>query len=182
MDQQTRCLSATNGNRLVMPTNKEIRKANAAAKRKASTAVPPPNWPPLTPLIPTSDLSFETLLDDQVIVTHNLLTSTLCKAYVSFLSTLPLKTTPYQPRKGDALRINDRFQVDDPAFTELLWNSTGLKRLITSSSDGQSMSDEIMERVWGGVVVGLNPRIRIYRYKKGQFFGQHCMLSQSLLL
>jgi hypothetical protein len=31
-------------------------------------------------------------------------------------------------------------------------------------------------RMWGGEVIGLNPNIRVYRYKKGQFFDQHCEL------
>lgn len=31
-----------------------------------------------------------------------------------------------------------------------------------------------LKTLWGGEVCGLNPRIRVYRYGKGQFFGQHC--------
>ena len=158
-----------------MPTKTQIRHANAAARRKAAVEVPKPNWPPLTPLIPTSDLSLETLLEDQVIIARNLFTSTLCKKYVSFLSALPLKTTPGQPEKGDALRVNDRFQVEDPAFAEQLWSSTSLKDLVTGASDGPKVTEEERKRLWGGLVLGINPRIRVYRYKKGQFFDQHCM-------
>lgn len=111
-----------------------------------------PNWPALQPLVPTSDLSLDTVLEDQIVLVRKLFTVSLCKSYVSFLSSLPLTTTPGMPKKGEALRVNDRFQVHDPGFTERLWNSTGLKDLITTSSID-----------WGGQVCGLNPKIRIYR-------------------
>ena len=146
---------------------------------KNATAPPPPlpNWPSLHPLVPTADLSLETVLADQVFVIRNLFTPTLCKNYVSFLSSLPLVTTPGQPKKGNAVRINDRFQVDDPAFAELLWRSTGLHDLATGVNEDQREGDVPAQRrkLWGGEVCGLNPRIRIYRYCKGQFFDQHCM-------
>ncbi len=35
------------------------------------------------------------------------------------------------------------------------------------------MRDEEKRKLWGGDVVGLNPRIRIYRYREGQFFASH---------
>jgi len=138
-------------------------KVKAKVAKETSVPVPKPDWPPLKPLLPVSDLSLDTVLEDQIILIRNLFTSSLCRNYVAFLSTLPLVTTPNQPKKGDALRSNDRFQVDDPVFAEQLWSSTGLKNVVTESA-GQ----------WGGEPCGLNPRMRIYRYKKGQFFDQHC--------
>ena len=143
----------------------------------ATEAAPAPSWPALQPLVPSSDLSLETLLQDQIVVIRNYWTSSLCKNYVSFLSTLPLVTTPGQLKKGDALRVNDRYQVDDPAFAEQLWSSTSLRDLVTGvGGDGQEEGMTVYERrrLWGGEVCGLNPRIRIYRYGKGQFFDQHC--------
>jgi len=150
----------------------------ASAKRKPVVQEPPPSWPPLQPLVPLEDLSLETILEDQIVVVRNLLTSTLCKNYVSFLSSLPLVTTPGQPKKDEALRVNDRFQVDDPKLAEALWSGTALKALVTGSSSN-SPNDGIphsgaLQKLWGGDVLGLNPRLRIYRYGKGQFFGQHC--------
>lgn len=141
--------------------NSKVMTIKANRKRQAvSTPEQRPNWPPL---VPTPDLSLETVLEDQIHVVRNLFTSRLSRQHVSFLSGLPLITTPNQPKKGDALRANDRFEVEDPVFAEQLWNSTGLKDVVTTSN-----------RSWGGDLRGLNPRIRIYRYKKGQFFGQHC--------
>ncbi|OAX80263.1 hypothetical protein ACJ72_05404 [Emergomyces africanus] len=137
----------------------------------------PPNWPALKPLIPTSDLHLETLLDDQIVIIRNLLTSTLCKTYVTFLSSLPLVTTPKRPKKDEAVRINDRFQVHDPAFAERLWSSTALKQLV--SEEGV---DDASAELWGGEVLGLNPNIRIYRYQPGQLFDKHYDDSVSLTI
>jgi hypothetical protein len=107
-------------------------------------------------------------------------------------------TTPGKPKKGDAVRVNDRFQVDDEAFARRLWEDTGLKDLILGDAegveDGEGMTERERGELWyapifyfsvdaladlvrGGEVIGLNPSIRIYRYSKGQFFDCHCGLS-----
>ncbi|PGH21545.1 hypothetical protein AJ80_03105 [Polytolypa hystricis UAMH7299] len=144
-----------------------------------------PNWPPLRPLVPSTDLLLEPILQDQIYIIRNLLTSTLCKAYVSFLSTLPLTTTPGKPKRGEAVRVNDRFQVHDPGFAEKLWSSTALRDLVLKGptsfdEDGEDAQEEdrqvdsaTAKELWGGEVLGLNPNIRIYRYVPGQFFAQH---------
>ena len=129
--------------------------------KKPPTTIP--DWPILHPLLPESDLSLETILEDQIVIIRKLFTASLSQRYVTFLSTLPLITTPAQPKKGDALRINDRFEVNDPVFANQLWTTTGLEYLLSEAAGK-----------WGGDVCGLNPRIRIYRYKKGQYFDQHC--------
>ncbi|KAE8150999.1 hypothetical protein BDV25DRAFT_171736 [Aspergillus avenaceus] len=133
-----------------------------------------PNWPPLRPLIPSSDLLLDPLLPDQIYLIPNFFTSTLCKNYVSFLCSLPLTTTPGKPKKDEALRVNDRFQIQDDRFAEMLWNGTALKDLVMTSvyqdEDGEQRS---MKEIWGGEPLGLNANIRIYRYSKGQFFAQH---------
>lgn len=169
-----------------MPRDKAVgsapkQKSTTAKLKKSNSDVVPvvPNWPSLQPLVPTEDLSMEVLLKDQIIIIRNLLTSTLCKNYVSFLSSLPLITTPTKPKEGDAVRINDRFEVHDPAFAEQLWSSTALKHLVTGTTrnDEDEETDGLprdLEKLWGGQSCGLNPRIRIYRYRKDQFFGQHC--------
>lgn len=160
-----------------MPIKSQSRAAAIAKQKAARTTEPLPKWPALQPLIPTSDLTLETVLDDQIVVIRNLFTTDLCRKYVSFLSTLPLITTPGQPKKGDAVRVNDRIQFDDNAFAEQLWASTGLKDLVTgviSHDEHTGLKSEELRKLWGGEVCGLNPRIRIYRYGEGQFFDQHC--------
>ncbi|KAJ9285600.1 hypothetical protein DTO021C3_6854 [Paecilomyces variotii] len=133
---------------------------------------PAPNWPPLRPLVPASDLYLESLVEDQIYIIRNFFTSTLCKNYVSFLASLPLITTPSRPKKGEAVRVNDRFQIDDARFAEMLWSSTALKDLVEGSLDSDA-TQAMLRQTWGGNPLGLNPNIRIYRYSPGQFFAQH---------
>jgi hypothetical protein len=155
-------------------------------KAKPTTSIP--NWPPLRPLLPAADLSLETLVSDQIYLIRNFLPASLCKTYASFLASLPLTTTPGKPKKGEAVRVNDRFQVEDARFAEMLWSGTAMKELATTRF-GEDEYDEYDENVtppspeefaqrareiWGGEPLGLNPNIRIYRYSAGQFFAQHC--------
>ncbi|OCK83199.1 hypothetical protein K432DRAFT_192790 [Lepidopterella palustris CBS 459.81] len=144
-------------------------------KSSVTEAPPSPNWPAFQPLIPECDLSLHELLPGQVVTISNFWTSTLCKNYVCFLSSLPLTTTPEKPKKGNAVRVNDRFQISDPAFAERLWSGTALRNLILGINEdgGLGLTAAARRELWGGEVVGLNPNIRIYRYKKGQFFDQH---------
>ena len=150
-----------------MGPKKSTGKAVSKVKQKVpEPPVPLPDWPVLQPLLPTTDLALETLLEEQIIVIRNFFTSTLCKKYVAFLSSLPLVTTPAKPKQGDAVRINDRLQFDDPSFSERLWSSTGLKALVNGSPEDNcgDLAPDGGRRLWGGEVCGLNPRIRIYRY------------------
>lgn len=159
------------------PKKKDTKRpANGSAKPEApKQAAPKPNWPPMQPLLPVDDLALEVLLQDQILTIKRFWTSNLCKSYVSFLSTLPLTTTPGKPKKGDAVRVNDRYQIEDAKFAELLWSSTSLKQLVQNVSiDGVGLTGPEKTKLWGGEVLGLNPNIRIYRYSRGQFFDQHC--------
>ncbi|KXT01935.1 hypothetical protein AC578_2543 [Pseudocercospora eumusae] len=132
-----------------------------------------PNWPPILSL-PSAELAIEVLVKDQILTVSQLWTTKLCKSYVAFLKTLPLVTTPGKPKKGEAVRVNDRYQVNDPRFAEQLWSSTALKNLVTQPViDGVELDQNARSELWGGEVLGLNPNIRIYRYSKGQFFDQH---------
>ncbi|RMZ87276.1 hypothetical protein DV736_g5498, partial [Chaetothyriales sp. CBS 134916] len=124
----------------------------------------PPNWPPLAPLVPANQLHIETLHTDQILIIRNLFTSKLCKDYVSFLSSLRLMTTPTKAKRDEATRVNDRFQIDDALFAQRLWDKTALRQLVEQYAD---------QSAWKGDVLGLNPNIRVYRYRPGQFFGQH---------
>ena len=134
-----------------------------------------PKWPPLQPLLHAADLTLHSLLEDQILTIPHFWTANLCKTYVSFLSTLPLATTPGKPKRGDAVRVNDRFQVDDAQFAEQLWSSTALKETVENPViNGTVLSEDEKKALWGGEILGLNANIRIYRYSKGQFFDQHC--------
>ncbi|PVH93668.1 hypothetical protein DM02DRAFT_603687 [Periconia macrospinosa] len=162
-----------------MPPSKKKPPKPTTTTTSRSTPPPPPNWPPLTPLLPTSSLSLQTVLPSQILTIPHLFTPTLCKTYVSFLSTLPLVTTPANPKKGDAVRVNDRFQIEDKVFAERLWEGTGLRGLVLGEGEGEDGEgeeeggEEKRRELWGGDVLGLNPNIRIYRYTPGQHFAPH---------
>jgi hypothetical protein len=139
-------------------------------------AVITPAWPSLQLDRPVEDLRLHHLMPGQIVTVSQFWPASLCKRYVSFLSGLPLITTPGVPKKGNAVRVNDRFQVDDPAFAEVLWSNTGLKELVmdTESIPHDASGEDKAKQFWGGEVLGLNSNIRIYRYRPGQFFDQHC--------
>ncbi|OHF03494.1 hypothetical protein CORC01_01213 [Colletotrichum orchidophilum] len=133
----------------------------------ASIPAAPPAWPQFKPSLPVADLAADQLAScpDKVILIRNFWPKSLCSSYVTFLRGLPLVTTPGRPKRGEAVRVNDRFQVQDAAFAQRLWTETGLR---------ESLAQEDIQGLWGGEVVGLNPNIRIYRYSKGQYFDAHC--------
>lgn len=139
-------------------------KSKTVTNNTAATTPASPNWPSLKSGIPPDSIYIETLLEDQILIIRNLFSSKLCKSYVSFLSSLPLITTPGTPKGGEAVRVNDRFQINDPKFAQQLWEQTPLKHLVQGYEQ---------QSVWCGEVLGLNPNIRVYRYKPGQFFDQH---------
>lgn len=119
----------------------------------AAPKEPTPDWPALKPLPPISDLSLSTLIESQIILIRNFWTKKLCKNYISFLETLPLTTTPGKPKKGEALRVNDRFEVMDEVFANRLWLETGLKELIVGNEsgeapDGDGLSKEERVELW----------------------------------
>lgn len=147
------------------PSKKQAKAAPSDEAPKQTTL----SWPPLAPLLPPSDLELQTVLESQILIIPKFFTATLCKTYLAFLQkSISLTTTPGKPRRGEAVRVNDRFQIIDEGFAKTLWEQSGLKEVIErEGEDGKTM--------WGGEVVGLNPNIRIYRYQKGQFFDKHCM-------
>ncbi|KAG9258707.1 uncharacterized protein F5Z01DRAFT_212429 [Emericellopsis atlantica] len=146
-----------------MPKPSKSSKSKPPVQQQPSAK--PPSWPPFKPPLPVAYLQPEYHPQTQKIaLISSFFPRSLCRDYVSFLRTLPLVTTPGKPKRGEAVRVNDRFQVEDPEFARRLWEDTGLKNVV---ADGD-WKDE-----WGGEVVGLSPNIRIYRYSKGQYFDCH---------
>ncbi|KAK5710140.1 hypothetical protein LTR17_019143 [Elasticomyces elasticus] len=158
-----------------MPSkSKQTKVKSTTTKDEGQQASPPPAWPLLQPLVPAGDLTLTTLLPDQVLTISCLWTAALCKTYISFLATLPLVTTPGKPKKGNAVRVNDRYQVDDPSFAESLWSGTALKQFVEHPTlNGKELNADETKQLWGGEVLGLNGNIRVYRYSAGQFFDRH---------
>ncbi|KAK3938428.1 putative prolyl 4-hydroxylase 4 [Diplogelasinospora grovesii] len=152
-----------------MAKDKRTKTTTTTATPPAATAEqqpPPPSWPPFTkPTLPVVDLRLEPVVPEKVVVLRRFFPSSLCREYVSFLRGLPLQTTPGKPRRGMAVRVNDRYQIDDASFARRLWTETGLGEVVLL--DGEN------SHLWGGEVIGLNPNIRVYRYTQGQFFDCH---------
>ncbi|KAF4550343.1 Hypothetical protein D9617_17g046110 [Elsinoe fawcettii] len=148
----------------------------SAARPKASAATPapaPPSWPPLQPRLVPEKQRLSSLLADQIITTP-LLPAPLAATYRSFLTNLPLTVVPQERKKDHALRLNDRFAVHDPSFAHQLWANTGLSSLVLGGAiDGEEISAEERKQLWGGEPLGLNPQIRIYRYREGHYFEKH---------
>ncbi|KAI1819941.1 hypothetical protein F4861DRAFT_96573 [Xylaria intraflava] len=126
-----------------------------------------PSWPPFRPQLPVTQLVFDAPIpkfEDQIVLLRNFWPKSLCRDYLNFLSNLPLATTPGRPKRGEATRVNDRFQTNDAQFAQKLWLQTGLKEVVLEDS---------VKHLWGGEVIGLNPNVRVYRYSKNQFFDCH---------
>ncbi|RKU45443.1 hypothetical protein DL546_007128 [Coniochaeta pulveracea] len=147
-----------------MAKGKQPKVAKTTIPTTVTPASAPPNWPVFKPPLPVVDLTLDVLVKDKVVVYRNFWPQSLCRDYVSFLKTLPLTTTPGKPKRGEAVRVNDRYQITDQRFADRLWLETGLEEAVLAEGKGQK---------WGGEVVGLNPNIRIYRYSKGQYFDCH---------
>ncbi|KAK3068411.1 hypothetical protein LTR53_014032 [Teratosphaeriaceae sp. CCFEE 6253] len=165
-----------------MPARIKIKKTRQQAEDQPADTAPAIadvqharlDWPALHPITPSEDLSLTPLLPGHVLTISHFWTAKLCKIYVDFLTSLPLTTTPGKPKKGHAVRVNDRYQIDDPNFAEQLWNGTALKDLVEHPViDGTALNAEEARALWGGDVLGLNSNVRVYRYREGQFFDQH---------
>lgn len=119
-------------------------KSTSAAKQRppaASQADPlvqtAPQWPSFRPALPVADLDPTPptpALRDKILLVRTFWPSSLCRDYVSFLRGLPLITTPGRPKRGEAVRVNDRFQIDDADFAKRLWLNTGLKEVVLNDS------------------------------------------------
>ncbi|KAH7037126.1 uncharacterized protein B0I36DRAFT_62052 [Microdochium trichocladiopsis] len=141
--------------------------AHASPSLAQDPARKPPSWPAFKPRLPVADLDVDfpvPALADKIALVRNFWPKSLCRGYVTFVESLPLALTPGRPKRGEAVRVNDRFQVQDPAFAQRLWLETGIQELVLR---------EPFRHLWGGEVIGLNPNIRVYRYCKGHFFDSH---------
>jgi hypothetical protein len=108
-------------------------------------------------------LRVEELVEDQILIIHNLFTPSNCLAYKRFFeaTVAPKLAQPVAPKRGEARRTNERFSQPDETFAEHLFQASGLAEIPEVQALGS------------GRLAGLNPNIRIYRYKEGAFFGPH---------
>ena len=123
-----------------MPKPKPV-KPTKSSKAPAATSQPPhppplPSWPIFKPPLPVVDVTPQLHpATSKVALIPSFFPRSLCRDYVAFLKTLPLQTTPGRPKRGEAVRVNDRFQVNDPIFASRLWEQTGLKEALLESEE-----------------------------------------------
>ncbi|KAI3749012.1 hypothetical protein L6452_12519 [Arctium lappa] len=116
------------------------------------------NWPLIKP---KSNLRINRLKDYDLFTVQNFLTAAESKAFVKAAESIGfVHQGSLGPTKGEAYRDNDRIAVNDHVLADTLWES-GLSKLLSDLT------------IRGKVAVGLNPNIRLYRYKVGQRFGRH---------
>lgn len=100
-----------------------------------------------------------TVTPGQIITIEKLFSKDVCNDLIkSFESNLKLETTPYVKRRGYAARVNDRTLLDDLPAAEILW---------------KYLQNVLRQDVTFDKAIGLNPNLRIYRYREGQFFEKH---------
>lgn len=120
------------------PSKSIVQKGAESTNKQVSL----PNWPAFKPPLPVAHLTLEPpvpAFEDKILVTRNFFPKSLCRDFVAFLQTLPLTTTPGRPKRGEAVRVNDRFQIEDFNFAQRLWTETGLKDLV---------QDETLNNLW----------------------------------
>lgn len=138
----------------------ELGKNNNAKKKKKTTngKETEGRWPLIKP---KKDLQVNRLKGNHLFTIPNFFTAAEAKAFVEVAESLGFTHQGSRgPAYGEAYRDNDRISVGDPVLAENIWLA-GLKRIF----------DDI--KLPGKVPIGLNPNIRFYRYKVGQWFGQH---------
>jgi hypothetical protein len=108
------------------------KRSKAPGPPPPTTSAAKPDWPAFRPSLPVVELTPESLVQDKIVVLRSFFPRSLCRDYVSFLRELPLITTPGKPKRGEAVRVNDRYQIDDPLFAHRLWTETGLNDAILS--------------------------------------------------
>ncbi|KAK0483509.1 hypothetical protein IW261DRAFT_1463661 [Armillaria novae-zelandiae] len=118
---------------------------------------------------PKRHLECRVLLENQILLIDNFLSTPECKAIAQFIDDLPLELTPPK-RRGEAVRVNYRFSVTSPDFAQRLHDLLvpHLPLFLPPAPDKRS----------GSVLPprephSFNSNIRFYKYTPSQHFGPH---------
>jgi hypothetical protein len=150
-----------------------------SGKRVQNTSTTAPiNWPKsLIQLTPSPKCILTTVVPNQIYTIPEFIPSNVCNNLITWFETLPLETTEQPPKKDYAARVNDRGSVQDSAIAEVLWKQlrlvlSGENKMINYRLETELEENEF-EHSEFQYCIGLNENIRIYRYRKGQYFGAH---------
>lgn len=143
-------------------TSRRGRKRKMGERKETTTD---PKWPSIKP---KNNLHITRLRDFDLFTVQNFFSSYESKAFIETAEGIGFTHQgSLGPAKGEAYRDNDRISVNDPVLADSIWDS-GLNKLFSDI------------RIRGKAAVGLNPNIRLYRYKVGQRFGRHIDESNDL--
>ena len=101
------------------------------------------------------------LVDNEIIIVDDALSVRACAAIVDAVERSVdafVKSSSRGPRFGEAWRRNGRFAAEDAAFADALWDASGGR---------ETFAFELAD------AKGLNPNIRVYRYRSSEHFGPH---------
>ncbi|XP_047329807.1 uncharacterized protein LOC124933450 [Impatiens glandulifera] len=140
------------------PTEIRQRKMGERKKTEEEKKATMIAWPLIKP---KSNLSITHLKGNDLFTVHNFFTSSESKGFIKVAESIGFTHQgSLGPTKGEAFRDNDRISFNDPVLAYTIWAS-GFDKLLSDF------------KIRSKVAVGLNPNIRLYRYKVGQCFGQH---------
>jgi len=149
---------------MVKRSNRHPQSTATSSTRPVTTAPTAIVFPPLSSGPPTCPLPSISLLESQIILLPEFLSSETCHSYVRYFSTLSL-VKPGPPGRNEATRTNSRLAVEDAEFAQKLFTQTGLEEAV------KGWEVKVGKRVLK--VRGLHSKIRIYKYDEGTFFGRH---------
>lgn len=117
----------------------------------------------------------KSLVKKQIVLIEKFFDTDFCNELIQLFQssdTLRLETTELQKSKEYAARVNDRAIVTDFEAANSMWNY--LRNVLLQRLDyDDDVADNNDIRNSFSDAVCLNPKIRIYRYRKGHYFGQH---------
>ncbi|KAJ3090258.1 hypothetical protein HK102_004308, partial [Quaeritorhiza haematococci] len=134
--------------------------------KQQKTSSTEPDFPVLLPS-PKRPLIFIEHITDHIYTIPHFLSPAESRSIIEFAESVGFVPAEKNliPKKGFAFRDNDRIQFDSPVIADMLWKA-GLGRACTDAANPLPEMD-------GRKPVGLNSNIRLYKYSKGQRFGQH---------
>src|SRR5271170_7035043 len=142
-----------------MTKKSQTRSTSASTKSQVHLEFPTiPSRDPLSPIDST------TLLESQIIVLPEFLSSETCKSFFLQFSSLELLPSP-PPGRNEATRTNKRLAIESPDFAKRLFHETCLEEFT------KDRAVKLGKRTLR--VKGLHSNIRIYKYETNAFFGPH---------
>ncbi|KAG7195543.1 uncharacterized protein KQ657_003306 [Scheffersomyces spartinae] len=114
-----------------------------------------------------------TVVEDQIIVVDHFIPVTVCDLLIKTFETgLKLETTPLVKSKGYAVRVNDRVSLPNSyGASQSLW--LYLNSILSQGNEYEYEDDDNDISHTFQDAIGLNPQLRVYRYRKGHHFGKH---------